>query len=163
MPRPIEYENLIKTRALEAVQPTPGAVQGFLKNAESFLALSKALLSGAPLATEPMQVFTNAYEGYHQVVQAVLEFHEVRTKEAGRHHPRARPAQRHVLPLAVPASVQGRRGYDGRHSGEVPSGGPRAHGHARLIKNPVRGFGQPATQQRRPSPGDLRHDHRRHL
>ena len=84
MPRPTEYENLIKTRALEAVQPTPGAVQGFLKNAESFLALSKALLSGAPLATESMQVFTNAYEGYHQVVQAVLEFHEVRTKEAGR-------------------------------------------------------------------------------
>lgn len=84
MPRPTEYENLIKTRALEAVQPTPGAVAGFLKNAENFLALSKALLAGTPLATEPMQVFTNAYEGYHQVVQAVLEFHEVRTKEAGR-------------------------------------------------------------------------------
>ena len=57
---------------------------GFLKNAENFLALSKALLAGTPLATEPMQVFTNAYEGYHQVVQAVLEFHEVRTKESGR-------------------------------------------------------------------------------
>jgi hypothetical protein len=84
MPRPIEYENLIKTRALEPVQPTPGAVAGFLKNAENFLALSKALMAGAPLATEPMQVFTNAYEGYHQLVQAVLEFYEVRTKESGR-------------------------------------------------------------------------------
>jgi len=42
------------------------------------------LLAGELIATEPMQVFTNAYEGYHQVVQAVLEFHEVRTKEAGR-------------------------------------------------------------------------------
>jgi hypothetical protein len=84
MPRPPEYENLIRTRALEAVQPTPGAVAGFLKNAETFLALSKSLLAGAPLATEPLQVFTNAYEGYHQVVQAVLEFYEVRTKEAGR-------------------------------------------------------------------------------
>jgi len=84
MPRPTEYENLIRTRALEAVQPTPGAVAGFLKNAESFLALSKSLLAGTPLATEPMQVFTNAYEGYHQLVQAVLEFREVRTKEAGR-------------------------------------------------------------------------------
>ena len=31
-----------------------------------------------------MQIFTNAYEGYHQVVQAALEFHEARTKEAGR-------------------------------------------------------------------------------
>lgn len=84
MSRPTEYENLIKTRALEAVQPTPGAVAGFLKNAENFLALAKVLLAGTPLATEPMQVFTNAYEGYHQVVQAVLEFHAVRTKEAGR-------------------------------------------------------------------------------
>ena len=84
MPRPLEYENLIKTRALEAVQPTPGAVAGSLKNAEGFLALSKTLLAGTPVATEPIQVFTNAYEGYHQVVQAVLEFCEVRTKEAGR-------------------------------------------------------------------------------
>lgn len=71
MSRPTEYENLIRTRALEAVQPTPGAVAGFLKNAESFLALSTSLLAGTPLATEPMQVFTNAYEGYHQLVQAV--------------------------------------------------------------------------------------------
>ena len=31
-----------------------------------------------------MQVFTNAYEGYHQLVQAVLQFYEVRTKESGR-------------------------------------------------------------------------------
>ena len=46
MTRPIEYENLIKTRALEAVQPTPGAAAGFLKNAENFLALSKALQAG---------------------------------------------------------------------------------------------------------------------
>ena len=46
MPRPAEYENLLKTRALEAVQPTPGAVAGFLKNAESFLALAKTLLAG---------------------------------------------------------------------------------------------------------------------
>ena len=84
MPRPVEYENLIKTRALEAVQPTPGAVAGFLKNADGFLALSKTLLAGAPVTTGAMQVFTIAYEGYQQLVQAVLEFHEVRTKDAGR-------------------------------------------------------------------------------
>jgi hypothetical protein len=84
MPRPIEYDNLIKTRALEAVQPTPGAVAGFLRNADNFLALSKTLQAGIPLATAPMQIFTNAYEGYHQLVQAVLEFYEVRTKESGR-------------------------------------------------------------------------------
>lgn len=84
MPRPPEYDNLIKTRALEPVQPTPGAVAGFLKTAEGFLALARTLLVGVPVATEPMQIFTNAYEGYHQVVQAVLEYHEVRTKDAGR-------------------------------------------------------------------------------
>lgn len=84
MTRPAEYENLIRSRALEAVQPTPGAVAGFLKNAGNFLALSRALLAGTPVATEPMQVFTNAYEGYHQLVQAVLEFRGVRTREAGR-------------------------------------------------------------------------------
>lgn len=49
MPRPIEYENLIKTRALEPVQPTPGAVAGFLNNADNFLALSKALMADTPL------------------------------------------------------------------------------------------------------------------
>lgn len=84
MTRSVEYENLIKTRALEAVRPTPGAVAGFLKNAESFLLLAQTLLAGKLVVTEPMQIFTNAYEGYHQVVQAILEFHEVRTKEAGR-------------------------------------------------------------------------------
>jgi hypothetical protein len=84
MPRPNEYDNLIATRAFEAVQPTPGAVAGFMKNAEGYLALSTTLLAGTPVPTEPLQVFTNAYEGFHQLVQAVLEFHEVRTKESGR-------------------------------------------------------------------------------
>lgn len=84
MQRPMEYENLIQRRALEQVQPTPGAVAGFLNNAEHFLALAKTLLAGVPVKTHPMQIFTNAYEGYHQVVQAVLEHYEVRTKEAGR-------------------------------------------------------------------------------
>lgn len=31
-----------------------------------------------------MQVFTSAYEGYFQLVQAVLEFYAVRAKDAGR-------------------------------------------------------------------------------
>ena len=84
MPRPTEYENLVKTRAPDAVQPTPGAVAGFLKNAEGVLARSKSLLAGTPLATAPMQVFTNACKGYPQAVQAVLAPDEVRIKEAGR-------------------------------------------------------------------------------
>lgn len=79
MARPIEYENLIRTKAFEAVQPTPGAVAGYLKNASDYLDAAKSLNPDKTL-----QVFTMAYEGYYAIVQAVLEFHEVRTKDAGR-------------------------------------------------------------------------------
>jgi hypothetical protein len=79
MTRPIEYENLIKRNSFEAVAATPGAVQGFLQNARDYLATAKDLDQ-----KKPLQVFTMAYEGYFQVVQAVLEFYEVRTKDAGR-------------------------------------------------------------------------------
>ena len=56
MTLPIEYQNLIARRALEAVEPTPGAVQGFLLQAENYLASAKQI---DPKLT--MQVFTNAY------------------------------------------------------------------------------------------------------
>lgn len=79
MTRPVEYDNLIKTRAFEAVQPTAGAVAGYLKNAQDYLDVAKGLDAGRTL-----QVFTMAYEGYFAIVQAVLEHHEVRTKDAGR-------------------------------------------------------------------------------
>ncbi len=79
MPRPIEYENLLKTHALEAVTPTAGAVALYLRNASNYLKAAKLL--GQDL---PMQVFTSAYEGYFQLVQAILEFYEVRAKDAGR-------------------------------------------------------------------------------
>lgn len=79
MTRPVEYDNLIKTRAFEAVQPTAGAVAGYLKNAQDYLDVAKGLDAGRTL-----QVFTMAYEGYFAIVQAVLEHHKVRTKDAGR-------------------------------------------------------------------------------
>lgn len=79
MPRPPEYENLLKTTAFEAVQPTQGAIAGYLKNAGDYLEVAKEL---DPART--LQVFTMAYEGYYAIVQAVLEFYEVRTKDAGR-------------------------------------------------------------------------------
>lgn len=79
MPRPPEYENLIKTKAFEAVRPTQGAVPGYLRNAGDYLDVAKGL---DPAKT--LQVFTMAYEGYFAIVQAVLEFREVRTKDAGR-------------------------------------------------------------------------------
>jgi len=79
MPRPAEYENLIKTKAFEAVAPTPGAIAGFLRNAADYKATADGLDSGRHL-----QIFTLAYEGYFQLVHAVLEFYEVRTRDAGR-------------------------------------------------------------------------------
>lgn len=79
MTRPPEYENLIKLNLFEVVQPTAGAVEGFLKNAADYLATAKALDP-----SKHLQLFTMAYEGYFQVVHAVLEYYEVRTKDAGR-------------------------------------------------------------------------------
>lgn len=79
MPRPPEYENLIQKKYFEAVQPTPGAIAGFLKNAGDYLEVAKSLDP-----SKHLQVFTMAYEGYYALVQATLEFYEVRTKEAGR-------------------------------------------------------------------------------
>ena len=79
MPRPNEYDNLIKRNAFEPVAPTTGAVAGFLRNAADYLAAAKTLDQ-----KKNLQVFTMAYEGYFQLVQAVLEFYEVRTKDAGR-------------------------------------------------------------------------------
>ncbi|OXI23927.1 hypothetical protein [Burkholderia sp. AU15512] len=79
MSRPTEYETLIKANAFDEVAPTPGAIAGFLRNAADYKVTADELDSARHL-----QVFTLAYEGYFQVVQAILEFYEVRTKDAGR-------------------------------------------------------------------------------
>jgi hypothetical protein len=79
MQRPPEYENLLKNSAFEAVQPTPGAIAGHLQNARNYLAAARQLDIQVP-----MPAFTMAYEGFFQVVQAVLEYYQVRTKDAGR-------------------------------------------------------------------------------
>ena len=74
-----EYQNLIKAHALEEVAPTPGALALYLTNAKNYLDSSKQIDQSLS-----MQVFTCAYEGYFQLVQAVLEFYQVRAKDAGR-------------------------------------------------------------------------------
>lgn len=79
MLRPPEYENLIRTGSFSEVQPTPGAVESFLRHATGYLTTAETLG-----VEHPMQRFTLAYEGFYQVVQAVLEHYEVRTKDAGR-------------------------------------------------------------------------------
>lgn len=79
MKRPVEYENLISRKALEEVKPTPGAIDGFIKNAQGYLETAKSI---DPKNSLP--VFTLAYEGYFQIVQAVFEFYSVRCKDSGR-------------------------------------------------------------------------------
>ena len=79
MQRPIEYQNLIKTGALEEVAQTPGALALYLTNAQNYLTGANQID-----ASLSMQRFTSAYEGYFQLVRAVQEFYGVRAKAAGR-------------------------------------------------------------------------------
>jgi hypothetical protein len=80
MSRPPEYENLIKTKAFAAQPVTPGATAALLKNAQEYLLVAQSM----DASVHPMQVFSMAYEGFFQVVQAVLEFYTVRVKDSGR-------------------------------------------------------------------------------
>ena len=79
MQRPVEYQNLIKTGALEEVLQTPGALAQYLANAQNYLAGAKQIDQKLS-----MQRFTSAYEGYFQLVQAVQAYYGVRAKGAGR-------------------------------------------------------------------------------
>jgi len=79
MQRPIEYQNLLKTHALEEVAQTPGAIAMYLLNAQNYLSSARQIEEKLS-----MQRFTAAYEGYFQLVQAVQEYYGVRAKSAGR-------------------------------------------------------------------------------
>lgn len=79
MQRSTEYQNLIRTNALEEVAATPGALAMYLTNAKNYLEGARQIDQNLS-----MQIFTCAYEGYFQLVQAVLEFQQVRAKDAGR-------------------------------------------------------------------------------
>ncbi|HEY1057235.1 MAG TPA: hypothetical protein VGE55_00735 [Limnobacter sp.] len=79
MNRPPEYANLIKTNAFAEVQANPDACAALIKNARDYHDMVKLLPE-----EKTLQRFTLAYEGFFQIVQAVLEFYGVRTKDAGR-------------------------------------------------------------------------------
>jgi hypothetical protein len=80
MTRPVEYEAMIQKNWFAVQAATPGAISAYLLNARSYLAAARQL----DASTSAMPAFSLAYEGLFQVVQAVLEFYEVRTKDAGR-------------------------------------------------------------------------------
>ncbi len=79
MPRPPEYENLIGRGAFEAITRTPGVTQAFLKTAAEDLEVAMSID-----VKHSKQRFTLAYEGFYSLVQSVLDFYEVRTKDSGR-------------------------------------------------------------------------------
>ena len=81
MTRPVEYSNLIKAKVFVEKAAAPGAIGAYLKNADAFLEAAQQLLSAGDIY---LPAFSAAYEGFFQVVQAVLEFYEVRIKDAGR-------------------------------------------------------------------------------
>ena len=43
MQRPIEYQNLVKTGALEEVAQTPGALAQYIENAKNYLASARQI------------------------------------------------------------------------------------------------------------------------
>ena len=78
MPRPIEYENLIKNGYFHPVQTTPDFIRQYLQVAAGYLADAKYVPHAASR-------FILAYEGFYQIVQAVLDFHGVRAVDRPGH------------------------------------------------------------------------------
>lgn len=79
MNRPPEYVNLIKTNVFAEIQANPDACAALIRNARDYCDMTNLLPE-----EKTLQRFTMAYEGFFQIVQAVLEFYGVRTKDAGR-------------------------------------------------------------------------------
>lgn len=77
MHRPSEYENLISKQFFRVEPALQGAAQTLLRNAEEHLTAVKILNSTGLLTP----AFLTAYDGFVQVVQAVLEYREVRVAE----------------------------------------------------------------------------------
>lgn len=78
MTRPPEYENLIKTGSFKA-QP------GTAKNVTQYLEVASAFVEDAYKVSHPATQYSLAYEGFFQMVQAILEFYDVRTTDQKGH------------------------------------------------------------------------------
>lgn len=97
MPRPAEYDGLLKIGSFKPAASSPTSIAQFLRTAQDML--------GATAAPVPDSArFLLAYEGMFNVVMAVLEFHEVRPGEGGGH--RATAIQRVAADLALSAAQQ---------------------------------------------------------
>lgn len=97
MPRPVEYDALLKIGSFKAAASSPTSIAQFLRTAED---MQVAIAAPMPESAR----FLLAYEGMFSVVMAVLEFHEVRPGDAGGH--RATAIQRVAADLKLDAGQQ---------------------------------------------------------
>lgn len=78
MPRPAEYEALLRIGAFKEAVSTPASISQFLRTAQD---MREAVLQPMPDSAR----FLLAYEGMFSVVMAVLEFNGVRPGDGGGH------------------------------------------------------------------------------
>lgn len=78
MPRPDEYQALLKIGSFKPAASSPASIAQFLSTADEMFAATKGSMPNSAK-------FLLAYEGMFSVVMAVLEFHEVRPGDAGGH------------------------------------------------------------------------------
>ncbi len=97
MPRPPEYDALLKIGSFKEAVPSEGSLAQFLRTADE---MASAAASPMPNSAR----FLLAYEGMFSVVMAVLEFHGVRPGDAGGH--RATAIQRVAADLNLDAAKQ---------------------------------------------------------
>lgn len=97
MPRPPEYDALLKIGSLKEAVSSKDSLAQFLQTADEM-----AVAARSPMPNSAR--FLLAYEGMFSVVMAVLEFYEVRPGDAGGH--RATAIQRVAADLKLDAAKQ---------------------------------------------------------
>lgn len=102
MPRPPEYENLLKIGSFKEAVSNKESIAQFLRTADDMVVAAKVPVPDSAR-------FFLAYEGMFCVVMAVLEFYEVRPADTGGHRATAIKRVAADLKLDVPKqSVLGR-------------------------------------------------------
>jgi hypothetical protein len=97
MPRPPEYDALLKIGSFKEAVSSKDSLAQFLNTADEMVAAAKSPIPNSAR-------FLLAYEGMFSVVMAVLEFYAVRPGDAGGH--RATAIQRVAADLKLDAAKQ---------------------------------------------------------
>lgn len=95
MPRPPEYDGLLKIGSFKEAVSSKDSIAQFLRTADDMMAAAKIPMPDSAR-------FFLAYEGMFSVVMAVLEFYEVRPADTGGHRATAIKRVAVDLKLDVP-------------------------------------------------------------